>query len=107
MVGSHPSPSNPMLEDSSSSSDSSSELIPRSISYFTWTQLSFPRANPFDATSKKWITDRRPSIRPFCRPPSLGDDFFKDSLITPRLHREEALLFHDVHNTPTHMVGLI
>ncbi|KAJ1376580.1 hypothetical protein SESBI_49780 [Sesbania bispinosa] len=76
MVKSHPSSSHMASEDSSSSSDSSSELIPRSISCVA-----------------------------FLFSPSSGNDFFKDSLITPSVFREEALLFHDIPGTLTHTVG--
>ncbi|KAJ1397120.1 hypothetical protein SESBI_32026 [Sesbania bispinosa] len=105
MVKSRPVRSDPALEDSSSSSESFTNLIPRSISFVAWTQLPPPRANPLDATSRKWMTDRQPAIWPFCSPPSSGDDFFKDSLVTPSIHREEALLFHEVPSTATHIVG--
>ncbi|KAJ1393177.1 hypothetical protein SESBI_35226 [Sesbania bispinosa] len=92
-------------EDSSSFADSSTNLIPRSISSVTWTQLPPLRADPLDVTSRKWMTDRSPAIRPFCTPPSSGNDFFRDSLVALSVRREEALLFHEVSNTPTHTVG--
>ncbi|KAJ1403362.1 Aminotransferase-like, plant mobile domain [Sesbania bispinosa] len=95
----------PVFEDSSSSTDSAIDLIPRSISSITWTRLPPPRGDPLDATSRKWMTGRQPAIRPFCLPPSSGSDFFKDSLVAPSVCREEALLFHEVANTPTHTVG--
>ncbi|KAJ1391107.1 hypothetical protein SESBI_36931 [Sesbania bispinosa] len=44
-------------------------------------------------------------MRPFCPSPTLGDDFVRDSLMFPIVHRDEALLFHDVPATPTHLVS--
>ncbi|KAJ1441596.1 Aminotransferase-like, plant mobile domain [Sesbania bispinosa] len=61
-----------------------------------WTQLPPPRANPLDATGRKWMDDVKPPVRPFPTPPSSGDDFFKDSLIIPVVRSEDALLFHEV-----------
>ncbi|KAJ1438450.1 Aminotransferase-like, plant mobile domain [Sesbania bispinosa] len=92
-------------KDSSSSSESSSELIPRSISFLSWTHLPHPRANLLDAAARKWMTDVQPAIRPFVLPPPSGDDFFKDTLVTPHVRREDALLFHDVPNAPNYSVG--
>ncbi|KAJ1431733.1 Aminotransferase-like, plant mobile domain [Sesbania bispinosa] len=105
MVKSRPVRSDPVSEDLSSSFESFTDLIPRSISFVAWTQLPPPGANPLDATSKKWMTDHQPATRPFCSPPSSGNDFFRDSLVTPSVQREEALLFHEVPNTSTHTVG--
>ncbi|KAJ1397728.1 Aminotransferase-like, plant mobile domain [Sesbania bispinosa] len=105
MVKTHPARADPPSEDSSSSADSSTDLIPRSITSVAWTHLPPPRTDPLDATSRTWMTDHQPAIRPFCSPPSSGDDFFKDSLVAPSVNRQEALLFHEVANTPTHTVG--
>ncbi|KAJ1406982.1 hypothetical protein SESBI_24672 [Sesbania bispinosa] len=105
MVRSHPPHVDPIPEESSSSSgDSSIDSVPRSISSVTWTHLPPPRANPVDDTSRKWMSDRQPVIRPFCLPPSSGDDFFMDSLVSPSVRREEAVLFHEVAPTPSHTV---
>ncbi|KAJ1396103.1 Aminotransferase-like, plant mobile domain [Sesbania bispinosa] len=57
--------------------DSSSELIPRSVSFTTWSRLPPARVVPVDS----------------------------DSLVSQVVRREEALLFHDVPNMPTHLVG--
>ncbi|KAJ1426964.1 Aminotransferase-like, plant mobile domain [Sesbania bispinosa] len=110
MVRSRLSCSEPLLGDSSSSTDtdmedSSSELIPKAIFLIAWTRLPPTRANPIDASGRKWMTERHPSVRPFPPAPPSGDDFFRDSLVTLVIHQEDALLFHDVPNTPTHLVG--
>ncbi|KAJ1405754.1 hypothetical protein SESBI_25667 [Sesbania bispinosa] len=90
---------------SSLSSESSVEPIPRSVTFMVWTQFPPPRANPLDTTGRKWMDNVKPPVRPFPAPPSSGDDFLKDSLISPVVRLEEALLFHDAPKTPTHTVG--
>ncbi|KAJ1387268.1 hypothetical protein SESBI_40090 [Sesbania bispinosa] len=86
---SHGSFSHFSLGDSSSSTDadtedSSSELIPKAISFTAWTHLAPARENPVDAS---------------------GEDFFRDSLVTPVIHQQDVILFHDVPNIPTHFVA--
>ncbi|KAJ1419767.1 Aminotransferase-like, plant mobile domain [Sesbania bispinosa] len=109
MVKSRPSHSEQLPENSSSSDteteDSSSELIPCPVSFTTWSRLPPARVVPTDSSTRKWVTDRNPPLRPFRPAPASGDDFFKDSLVSKVVRREEALLFHNVPNTPTHLVG--
>ncbi|KAJ1433738.1 hypothetical protein SESBI_05881 [Sesbania bispinosa] len=106
MVKSRSAYSEQPLEGSSSSNteteDSSSVLIPRSVSFTTWTRLPPARVVPVDSSAQKWVTDREPPLRPFRHAPNSGDDFFRDSLISRVIHRKEALLFHSVPDTPTH-----
>ncbi|KAJ1378776.1 Aminotransferase-like, plant mobile domain [Sesbania bispinosa] len=109
MVKSRPSHSEQLPENSSSSDteteDSSSELIRRPVSFTTWSRLPPARVVPTDSSARRWVTDRNPSLRPFRPAPASGDDFFKDSLVSKVVRREEALLFHNVPNTRTHLVG--
>ncbi|KAJ1395125.1 hypothetical protein SESBI_33652 [Sesbania bispinosa] len=109
MVKSRPSHSEQLPENSSSSDteteDSSSELIPRPVSFTTWSRLPPARVVPTDSSARRWVTDRNPSLCPFRSAPASGDNFFKDSLVSKVVRREEALLFHNVPNTPTHLVG--
>ncbi|KAJ1410173.1 Aminotransferase-like, plant mobile domain [Sesbania bispinosa] len=98
------------FQKSSSSSDtesenSSSELVPRSVSFTTWDRLPPTRAIPVDSAHRKWVTDCNPPLRPFQRAPLSGDDFFKDSLTSQVVRCEEALLFYTVPDTPTHLVA--
>ncbi|KAJ1386449.1 Aminotransferase-like, plant mobile domain [Sesbania bispinosa] len=98
MVRTRPPRAGPVPEDSSSSVDSSTDLIPRSISYVTWTQLPSPRADPLDATSRKWMTDLQPAVKPFCIPPSVGNDFFRDSLVAPMKLSPQLSVFKRVED---------
>ncbi|KAJ1400917.1 Aminotransferase-like, plant mobile domain [Sesbania bispinosa] len=86
------------------SENSSSELVPRSVSFTTWARLPPARAIPVDSAHRKWVTDRNPPLRPFQRAPLSGDDFFKDSLTSQVVRCDEALLFYTVPDTPTHLV---
>ncbi|KAJ1418355.1 protein Daple isoform X2 [Sesbania bispinosa] len=82
-----------LAEESSSSSDSCSGLIPHSIYFMVWTQLPPPRANPLDASRRRWMIESQPFIRPFSAPPPSREDFFRDSLIAPVVYRDKVLLF--------------
>ncbi|KAJ1386387.1 hypothetical protein SESBI_40822 [Sesbania bispinosa] len=94
-----------LFSSNSSIETSPSELIPRSISFTTWTHLPFTRVIPVDSSQRKWVDDRDPPLRPFHPAPSSGEAFFKDSPVSSVVHPEEALLFHDVPNIQTHFVG--
>ncbi|KAJ1426536.1 Aminotransferase-like, plant mobile domain [Sesbania bispinosa] len=62
-VSEHP-PEDPSSSDSDVET-SPSELIPRSISFATWTHLPFARVVPVDSSHRRWVDDRDPPLRPF------------------------------------------
>ncbi|KAJ1397148.1 Aminotransferase-like, plant mobile domain [Sesbania bispinosa] len=65
MVKSYFSGSELLPENSSSSSESSSELIPRSISFLPGPIYLLPRPTPWTLlAARKWMTDVQPAIRP-------------------------------------------
>ncbi|KAJ1397785.1 Aminotransferase-like, plant mobile domain [Sesbania bispinosa] len=109
MVKSRPAVSEQLPEGSSSSAfeteDPSSDLIPRSVSFSTWVHLPPARVVPINSSVRKWVTGRDPPLRPFYPAPPSGDDFFKDSLVSKVVRREEALLFYDLPDNPSHMLG--
>ncbi|KAJ1396277.1 Aminotransferase-like, plant mobile domain [Sesbania bispinosa] len=109
MVKLHPSYSEALHEGSSSYDvdveDSSPDLIPRSVSFALWTRLPPARASPVGAAARKWMTERQPVTRPFLPGPPSGEEFFRDSLTSLIVCREEALIFYNVPSSPTHLVG--
>ncbi|KAJ1410976.1 Aminotransferase-like, plant mobile domain [Sesbania bispinosa] len=109
MVKSRPAVSEQLPEGSSLSAseteEPSSDLIPRSVSFTTWVHLPPARVVPVDSSARKWVTDRDPPLRPFYPAPPSGDDFFRDSLVSKVVHREEALLFNSFPDNPSHLLG--
>ncbi|KAJ1404095.1 Aminotransferase-like, plant mobile domain [Sesbania bispinosa] len=101
--------SEPLFDDSSSPDvdmeEPGSEMIPRAISFASWTQLPPAREIPIDSSTRKWMTERPPPVRHFQSAPSSREKLFRDILGMISVRVEEALVFYEVPDSPSHRVG--